>query len=79
MTNDNADSATNTGLPALLAYIQEVQNRAHRLAEALEAVNFMENQGGCDSGRYAVSMIAQDLAEEIAIKLDSINLPGATA
>lgn len=75
MTNVNADSANETGLPELLAYIDDVQIMAHRLAGALGAIIYLEDEVGCNNSRFAVSLIAQELANQIAESLDCVNLP----
>ncbi len=77
MTTKNADSANDTCLSALLQHIDEVQTKAHCIAEAMEVINYMESEGACPSGRYAVSTMVQALANEVANSLDRINLPEA--
>ena len=75
MTNVNADSATDTGLPVLLRYIDDVQNKAVRLAAVMNAIAFIENEGRCSEGRTALTYLAEDLAAEIVADLDRVNLP----
>ena len=64
-------------MPALLKHIGELHIKAHCIAEAMEVITYMEAEGACPSGRYAVSTMVQSLANEVANGLDRINLPEA--
>ncbi|WP_370301578.1 hypothetical protein [Pseudooceanicola sp.] len=70
MANDERASANNTGLPELLSHIDDMQNKAWRLEAVLEAINYLENEGQCENGRQSLSMIAQEMAQDIANGLD---------
>jgi hypothetical protein len=51
--NPTADNAP--GLPELLKYIAEVQNRACRLSGVVSAIAFLEGEGACSEGQTSLS------------------------
>lgn len=75
MTNTTPTPGNDTGLPALLAHIGDMQTKATRLFGLLEVIGFLENEASCLNGRIALTEIAIELAENINLGLDSVSLP----
>jgi hypothetical protein len=70
--------ANNTGLPELLAHIDDMHSQACRLSGVLNAIAYLENESACGAGRTALVYMAEELAEQIYSGLDCINLPEVT-
>ncbi len=66
--------ANDTGLPSLEKRLSEIQDRACLLDGVLEAINFIENEGGCPNGRHTLGIIAKELSTEIYVALDDTEL-----
>ena len=64
-----------SGLPALLDHIRDMQTKATRLLGLLEVIGFIENEGACLKGRVALTEIAIGLAGTLNLGLDSVSLP----
>ncbi len=73
MTKDRA-SANDISLPKLIARIQGVQREACLLNGLIEALTFIDNEGGCENGRKAIGMLAEEMSGEISTALDLIVL-----
>lgn len=74
MTNDQPARGNDTVLPAIKAHVAKIQDRACLLTGLIEAINYIEDQGGCENGRFTISVIAQELASEIYQSLDTVEL-----
>ena len=64
-----------SGLPALLAHVRDMQTKATRLLGLLEVIGFIENEEACLNGRVALTEIAIELAGKLNLGLDSVSLP----
>ena len=56
----------------VMSRIREIQDRACLLDGVIEAINFIENEGGCHNGRHALSVVARELSREIYGALDEV-------
>ncbi|MEM7089511.1 MAG: hypothetical protein AAF496_08035 [Pseudomonadota bacterium] len=74
MTNERA-RANQAGLPELLKYISDVQDVACRLHGVMKAIDYLDEEDECRSGRIALIHVAEELAAKINTDLDFINLP----
>lgn len=63
--------------PSLSHHLSEMQTKATRLNGLIEAINYLEIEGDCESGRVAICAVAESLARELTDGLDSVNLPSA--
>lgn len=61
-------------MSALMKRLNKIQDRACLLDGVIEAINFIENEGGCPNGRHALCVVAQELSHEIFVALDSVEL-----
>ncbi|MDO6588505.1 hypothetical protein Q4543_23800 [Salipiger sp. 1_MG-2023] len=75
MTNEQPASGTDTGLLAILQHISDVQDRAGLLDGVMEAITYLDSEDGCPNGRHALGLVAKELAGEIYVALDTVNLP----
>ena len=64
-----------SGLPALLAHVRDMQTKASRLCGLLETIAFVESEGACLEGRIVLTEIAKEVARELENGLDSVSLP----
>lgn len=72
MTNVNADSANNTGLPKTKTLTQ-CQHDAVVLSGMIEAIDLMGNEGEqFDCARVSVTMEALEKAKRLAVDLDEV-------
>ena len=78
MTTINPTSGNNPGLPEIRGYISDVQNRMCRLSGIMTAVAYLVNEDACQEGQAALIYMADEMAKEIFVALDSVNLPGRT-
>ena len=62
-------------MSALTKRLSEIQARACLLDGVIEAINFIENEGGCPNGRHTLGIIARELSSEIFQALDCTELP----
>lgn len=79
MTDNNAIPANNPALSALKAHVQEVQNKACRLSGLVNAIAYLEGEKACEEGKCALIYLAEELAEEINLALDTVSLPKVAA
>ncbi len=75
MTNDNAALANDTGLPALLAHIDDMQTLSFQADELMRVVLHLENEGACEGGRQLLSEMIAEKIKRINSGLDCVNLP----
>lgn len=64
-----------TNTPDLSKYLAEVQAKALSLSGLIKAIAHLENEGGCAEGRAALTYLAEPMANEIFLALDSLHLP----
>lgn len=67
-------SGTDTGLPALYRYLNELQDKACLLNGLLEAAKHLELAEECENGRTCIVQIAEKLSVEIYNGLDTMHL-----
>lgn len=60
---------------ALRAHVADMQGKALRIQSLLEVVMFIENENACEAGRFVMTEIALETAEELNLGLDSVSLP----
>ena len=75
MLIQNPAPMKDSGLPALLDHIRDMQTKATRLLGLLEVIGFIENEETCLNGRVALTEIAIELAGNLILGLDSVSLP----
>lgn len=75
MTEHNPTSGN---APSLAKYLSDLQDKATRLHGVLEAAAFLVNEGGCKHGQAALTYLSEELANELSIALDTVNLPKGT-
>lgn len=63
--------------PLMGEYLAAIQTKAFRLRGIIEAINFLTEENSCAEGRMVMGEVAEGLAREISIDLDSVYLPKA--
>lgn len=63
--------------PDMRDYLASVQTKAFRLLGIIEAINYLANENSCAEGRMTMGEVAEGIAREIGIDLDSVSLPNA--
>lgn len=64
MGKKNAAKANETGLPELMKHLEHMQALSLKAEDLIEAVLYLDNEGSCEGGRFAMlEIIAQHLKE----------------
>lgn len=79
MTNCNADSANDIGLPALLAHIEKMQIRAVCVQSLISAASALVNDHRYHEDVGSLCDLAYQVADELNKGLDAVSLPEVTS
>lgn len=77
MTTEQRACATDTGLPALMRHLSDMQAKAMHIEHLLAVVEHLEGEGACENARWSVTTQAHRLASELNAGLDTVSLPEA--
>lgn len=64
---------------ALHMHIQDQQDIASRLAALLSAMRRLKDEATCEGGQIVIAEICEEMAAQLSLALDTVNLPEASS